>query len=403
MLSRFIAIAVLLASCVAFGDVDKPIGIKIGDGRLHPYFDLEGRYDSAVFGVAPAVQGDIAVRFRPGLKFELLGSNNTVNFGGNAEYVLYTGAFSSLTRQASRFQTDVSLDAAFNKTGAIEFQIGDQLLRSDRTNNPLLTIGVISLYNSLRVAVPIHPGGGALEVTPKAAWAVEFFEPLVSSCVPGMTCPTSPVTEMNYSNLNLGIGARWRFLPKTAVVFEGGVDYRTYFQTVASTRPATLMKLQVGLAGLISSKISVLALAGYGREFISGGQTFIAQAELGILLSDVTTFKLGYVRTMQPVPVYGLYGDDRGYLEGKTRFGRFSLLGTAAIDYLTFYGTATPTTPARQDTIFTLNIRPAIDIFSWFSIALAYNLNLRLSNLQTTLPGAQFTRHEVILTFSFIY
>jgi hypothetical protein len=410
MLSRFIAIVALLASCVALGQVEKPIGIKIGDGRLHPYFDLEGRYDSAVgyFGNPPTLQGDIAVRFRPGLRFELLGSDNTVNFNGNAEYVLFTGALSSGSREASRFQTDVGLDAAFNKTGAVEFQIGDQLVRSDRNNNPIFTIGVLSLYNSLRVAVPIHPGGGALEVTPKAAWAVEFFQPLIggqlNTCPAGNpACQSNLASSLNYSNLNLGLGARWRFLPKTAIVFDGGVDYRTYFN--GGNRPATLMKLQAGLAGLVSSKISVLLLAGYGRDFIgaNGASTFIAQAELGVLLSEITTFKFGYVRTLSPVPLYGVFGDDRGYLEAKTGIGRFSLLGSAAFDFLTFYGDPTnPLTPARQDSIFTLGVTPSVAIFSWFSVALAYNLNLRLSSANA-LPGSQFTRHEVILRLSFTY
>lgn len=417
MLSRFIAIVALFASCVALGQVEKPNGIKIGDGRLHPYLDLEGRYDSAVgyFGNPATLQGDIAVRFRPGLRFELLGNDNVVNFNGNAEYVLYTGAFSSGTREASRFQTDIGLDAAFNKTGAIEFQIGDQLVRSDRTNNPLVTIGLLSLYNNLRIAIPIHPGGGALEFTPKAAWAVEFFEPLIGGnqpppCQPGdPTCQSNLAYTMNYSNLNVGLGARWRFLPKTAVVFDGTVDYRTYFNVVG--RPSTLMKLQVGLAGLISSKISVLLLAGYARDLVfipptppatvfNPAQTFIAQAELGILLSDVTTFKIGYVRTLTPVPVYGVFGDDRGYLEGKTSIGRFSLLGSAAFDFLTFYGD-----PPRQDTIFSLGIRPSVAIFSWFSVSLAYNLNLRFSKLVGVLtpPGADFARHEVILGLNFSY
>ncbi len=404
---RIIAIIALLASCVALGQVEKPIGIKIGDGRLHPYLDLEGRYDSAVVGTVPLLQPDIAVRFRPGLRFELLGNDNVVNFNGNAEYVLYTGALSPAARGVSHFQTDIALDAALNKTGAIEFQFGDQLVRSDRNNNPVFTIGVLSLYNNLRVAVPIHPGGGALEFSPKAAWSVELFEPLIAGnpggCPVGNpACQSSLASTLNYSNLNVGLGARWRFLPKTAVVFDGGVDYRTYFNGNAATRPATLMKLQAGLAGLISSKISVLLLAGYGRDFISSGQTFIAQAELGVLLSEATTFKVGYVRTLQPVPVYGIFGDDRGYLEAKTAFGRFSLTGSAAFDYLTFYGGGTAATPQRQDSIFTLGVRPAVAIFSWFSVSLAYNLNLRLSNA-TTLPGSSFTRHEVILGLSFTY
>lgn len=411
MTSRLIAICALLTSCVALGQVEKPSGIKIGDGRLHPYFDLEGRYDSAVgyFGNPATLQGDIAVRFRPGLKFELLGTDNVVNFNGNAEYVLYTGAFNAGTRDASRFQTDVGIDAAFNKTGAIEFQIGDQLVRSDRNNNPVFTVGVLSLYNNVRIAVPIHPGGGALEFAPKVSWAVEFFEPLIRASLP--SCPANQpacqpllASSMNYSNLNAGLSARWRFLPKTAIVFDGGVDYRTYFNTVG--RPATLMKLQAGLAGLISSKLSVLLLAGYGRDFIgtNGASTFIAQAELGVLLSEATTFKFGYVRTLQPVPLYGVYGDDRGYIEAKFGISRFSLLGSAAFDFLTFYGDPNnPLTPDRKEAIFTLSVSPAVSIFSWFSIGLAYNLNLRLPTTTNPLPGSQFTRHEVILRFSFSY
>ncbi len=415
MSSRFIAIVALLASCVALGQVEKPAGIKIGDGRLHPYFDLEGRYDSAVgyFGTPPTLQGDIAVRFRPGLKFELLGSNNSVNFNGNAEYVLYTGALSTGSREASHFATDVGIEAAFNKQGAVEFQIGDQLLRSDRTNNPALTIAVLSLYNALRVAVPIHPGGGALEFTPKAQWAVEFFSPLIGGTL--VNCPAgNPLCQadaarlLDYSNLNAGLGARWKFLPKTAVVFDGTVDYRTYFNSVG--KPATLMKLQLGLAGLISSKISVLLLAGYGRDFVgvNPAQTFIAQAELGVLLSEATTFKFGYVRTLAPVPVYGIFGDDRGYLEAKTGIGRFTILGNASFDYLTFYNDPLV---IRNDSVISAGISPSVAIFSWFSVALAYNFNFRSSSQRdattgapvTKLPGSDITRHEVILRLSFTY
>ncbi len=396
MSSRLILIIGLLVSSAALAQVDANNGIKIGDGRLHPYLDLEGRYDSAVaYRNGTELKGDIALRVRPGLIFELLGTDNIVHFNGNAEYVFYPGLFDSVTRQASRFQTDVGLDAAFNKTGAVEFQIGDQLLRSDRTSNAALTIGALSLYNNVRIAVPIHPGGGALEFSPKASWAVEFFSPLVNS--------TTDLSVLNYSNLNVGLGARWRFLPKTAVVFDGTFDYRTYFNVPGV--PADLMKLQLGLAGLISSKISLLILAGYGRDFAraQAASTFIGQAEIGVLLSDLITFKGGYVRTIQPVPVYGTYGDDRGYLEAKVTVSRFSLLGTAAVDYLTFSPILAGA--PRADIAFSLGIAPAFRIFSWWSISAAYNLTLRTSNatvaVGTTPPS--FTRHEAILQLHFSY
>ena len=47
MSSRLIAICALLASAAAFAQVEKPTGIKIGDGRRHPSFDLERPSDTA--------------------------------------------------------------------------------------------------------------------------------------------------------------------------------------------------------------------------------------------------------------------------------------------------------------------------------------------------------------------
>lgn len=393
MSSRLILLFGLLASAAALAQVEEPNGIKVGDGRLHPYFDLEGRYDSAVAGNPGQLKGDIAVRFRPGLRFELLGADNVIQFNGNAEYVLYTGLLDSsgLTKKASRFQTDLGLDAAFNKSGPVEFQIGDQFIISDRTNNQVLTIGAKSTYNNARVAVPIHPGGGALEVSPKASYAVEFFEPLI------LPDSVPPLSDMNYSNLNVGLGARWRFLPKTAIVLDGGLDYRTYFNVVGT--PATLMKVQAGLAGLISTKISLLLLAGYGRDFgRSAASTVIAQAEVGILLSDLITFKAGYLRTIQPVPLYGTFGDDRGYGEARIGVGRFSLVGSGAFDFLSF-APAAPPVPARNDSVVTLSVSPSVKIFSWFAIVASYNLTVRLSSN----AASRFTRHEAILQLHFSY
>src|SRR5690242_5142012 len=58
-------------------------GIKVGSGRLHPYFDLETRLDSGVgyfapangeaapSGLSPDLSGDFAMHFRPGFKLEV--------------------------------------------------------------------------------------------------------------------------------------------------------------------------------------------------------------------------------------------------------------------------------------------------------------------------------------------
>lgn len=417
---RIAAVSVVLVAAAAFGQATgatnatpgapspaapptyQPNGIKIGDGRLHPFFDLEGRYDSAVgvFGNGQ-VAGDIALRFRPGLRFDLLNENHTVNFSGSGEYVLFTGLLSPAARDASRFQADVMLDTAFNKLGAVEFQIGDQLSRSDRTQNPALGVGVLSLFNNVRIAVPIHPGGRALEFTPKAAWAVELFEPLLGTpvgCAPtDPLCQAAQVSQLNYSNVNVGLGARWRFFPKTALVLDTNADFRTYFSGATTNRPATLFRAQAGLAGLITSKISVLATAGYGGEFLgTNAHTVIVQTEVGFLPSEGTSIRLGYTRNLAPVPIFGTYSDDRGYLDARALlFQRLSLGANLAFDYISFY------TGNRADTILSTGANVGFAFTSWLSAALAYNLQLRASN--STTAGTSFTRHEVIARITLQY
>ncbi len=404
--SLCVAVMLALASVTAFAEPLAENGIKIGDGRLHPYFDLEGRYDSAagLFGPTATLGGEIIMRFRPGVKFELTSPATAINFNGNAEYVWYTGAISSNSRDASRFQTDIGLDAAFNKTGPIEFQIGDQLTRSDRTANPAIGIGVISLFNNARVAVPIHPGGGALEVAPRGAFQVEFFEPLLPGAVPGCAandpkCQPTLLSTMNYYNIQVGLGAKYKFLPKTAAIFDAQLDFRNYFTAAATNRPATLFKTMVGMSGLITTKVSVVAQAGYGGEYLgSGAQTFIAQAEVGFLPNSVSAINIGYLRTLQPVPIYGTFGDDRGYLTARTElFDRLTLAANASIDFLTFY-----TAASRQDLVIGVGGGPTYRFTSWLSAALAYNLGLRTTSERTT-PGIAFARHEVIARITVAY
>ena len=413
-------VAALLAGfAVAQTAPTTPNGIKIGEGRLHPYLTLEGKYDSTagLFG-APGTttsSGDIAISIRPGLRFGLETPNTLVNFDGFGEYLWYTGLISPNARDLSRFQGGLSLDTAFNKAGAIEFQVGDQLTRSDRTNNPAAGIGLVSLYNSAYLAVPIHPGGGAIEVAPRVRWNVEFFSPLLQSvptgCTPGnILCDPNLAYALNYSNLQGGIGAKWKFLPKTAAVLDATFDYRSYFNNQVSTPsasntanvPSYLLRVQGGLAGLITSHIQVLLLVGGGGDWVTGGKTVIGQAEVGYLGNPITV-RAGYIRTMQPVPVLGVYGDDRGYAEMTAGFlsQRLKLRLFGSVDYLSYYSADN-----RNDLVGSGEASIGYSIFSWWSVALGYTIQGRqtLSSSSTTGVITQdYIRHEPRLTLTFSY
>ncbi|MEW5743076.1 MAG: hypothetical protein AB1938_29440 [Myxococcota bacterium] len=410
----------LLALLVLFAvpsaaEVPTAPGFKIGEGRLHPFLALDGRFDSVVgfFNIVGGVaqpSPEIIFHVRPGLKFDLTTDSTLVSFDGAAEYLWYTGLLSPSSTQLSRFQANVGLDAHFNKTGAVEVQVSDRLTRSDRTQNPAAGVGVISLYNNARLALPIHPGGRALEVTPSVAFGVEFFDPLLTGTITGCmagdpTCDPTLVGQMNYGNLTFGLGGRWKFLPKTALVLDANFDYRLYFTSGSNNLPGMVLRVQTGLIGLISPRISLTLLAGYGGNLAadpttmtSGPHTPIGHAEFAYLPSEASRLALGYVRTIQPVSSLGSFIDDRGYLQGRLGLlgGRLQLNAEVAADYFWYFQ---PT--QRNDLILSVGVGPTFIVASWFDTTATYRLSLRDST--TAAQSVNYVRHEATLNLNFHY
>lgn len=407
-------LALLVAPAARAQALVEANGIKIGDGRLHPFLNLLGRYDTAAgfFGANNTLAGEVIVQVQPGLRFVLDSDSTSIAFNGNAEYVWYTGLINPTSVNASRFQTSVGLDTAFNRDGAVEVQLGDQLTRSDRTQNAAVGIGVISLFNNAYLRFPIHPGGRALEFTPRVDWAVEFFQPLLGGAVPGcsagnITCDPANLSKMNYSSVIPGLGARWKFLPKTALTFDSSLNIRTYWNPTTGTGSnlnALVFGARVGLAGLITSHFAVTANVGYGGDFSNLGRggfsSVIAQVDLGWLPREGSSVHLGYSRTAQPVPVYGTFGDDRVYIEARATFlQRLGLTANFGFDNLTFYAPLNTTNFSRVDQLLTGGAALEYRFSSWFFAALQYGFSARLSATVST----QFVRHEPSLRLTFQY
>ena len=425
----FIAVALLSATSVlaqstpaattSSSGVAKPNGIKIGDGRLHPFLTVRAAYDSAVglfpvsgmMGAPLGLRGDFVITPTAGLNFNLDSGNTMVNFSGGAGYTWYTGLITSGSNNLSFISANVGLDTAFNRQGAVEFQVGDTFSRSNRSGNVAAGIGILSLFNSARAAAPIHPGGGAITITPAVRWDVEFFSPQLQAqrapdCMANdITCDPNLVQRMNYNNLNFALGGKWKFLPKTAVVADVSFDWRTYFNTtpdptgmVNSTTNlnAQLLRGTVGASGLITSRISALALVGGGYDF--GGSrngTFLAQAEVAYLGQDVTA-RLGYLRTLNPVPVFGVFGQDRAYAEVRaTLFGRLGLRGFGSYDHIQY------SQSSRRDHIVTAIAEISYQFVSIFSASLMYTLSYRSSSIDQS--AIEYIRHEPALTLTLTY
>jgi hypothetical protein len=161
--------------------------------------------------------------------------------------------------------------------------------------------------------------------------------------------------------------------------------------------PAYLLRGSLGLAGLITSRISTLLTIGGGGDLGgSGAATFIAQAEVAYLGSEVTA-RAGYLRTLNPVPIFGVYGQDRGYLEAKaTLLGRLTLRAFGALDYITYYSAS-----GRNDILATAVAEVAFRFVSFFSASASYTLTWRNSVIAA--PGSGYARHEPYLNLILSY
>ncbi len=385
-------------------------GFKVGDGRLHPYLDLETRLDSGV-GYFPAegsnvdqvsgeLSGDVLMHIRPGFRLEVPSPTLALTLNANVDYVLYTGWVTQAAPSASHLQATADFAARFNEEAPVSFVLADLFSRSDRTRTAAVGAGVLSLFNELRASVPIRPGGGAIEITPEVAWKMEFFQSLGTQRPVGCTagaCDPISLETFDYNNVSGGVDARWRFLPKTAVVVDTDFDLRSYFD---GTHPeARLLRGMAGLAGLVSPKVAVTAKAGWGQNFgETGGGTFLAHLEATYMMTPTMTFKGGYLRTLEPVSAYGLYRDDRGYVEARTLFGgKLALHGALAYDLLNFQSTATP----RSDNLLTADLGADYQFRPWLLGGVGYLLNTRSSSLAG--GGLNFNRHEGYLRMTVMY
>ncbi len=144
---------------------------------------------------------------------------------------------------------------------------------------------------------------------------------------------------------------RWRFRPRTALIYDGQISVRNFSDTNGAAfvlHQATPVRAKIGLEGLVTPRFSILGMIGYGAtlserlnsadftaeqydsiigtvelRFFPGGQPNAPSPDAKPSLL-VSTIALGYTRDFQASYLDDFYGLDRGYLRAEYFFaGRF--------------------------------------------------------------------------------
>jgi len=412
---RLLFAALLLAPLAAQADGQ---GIALSDdARLHFFFESELRYDSlagqggigASNGSGPTAvdPADFILHIRPGAKVIEQGTELQLTGLANIDYVDYTGWLAP-THQLSYLGAAVQAALAVGGQGPVGFNVSEAFNRSDQTTNPSLGIGSITDSNNLGARVAFRPGGGAIEAGLGYTFGIESYE-LHSAGDLGSSCTDSSCNGALYGDFDsqthrFALDARWKFFPKTAIVFDSSFELREYSTTVDSmgnviNRPSDPFLVEAGLAGLITEKVRLVLKGGYSNTLSQSGDTFsgpVAQLEAGWDPSETASITAGALRTVQPVSgTYGWYDDWRGYLSARVALGgRFALSGSANLDILFFANSD------RQDTQAMAQAALDVELFRMLHASIGAILTSRDSSL-----GGVFTyqRTEAFIRLNFTY
>jgi Putative beta-barrel porin 2 len=396
------------------GEKPQENGFKIGPGRLHLFLTEGLVYNSQAVAVPVSpgsstytLGGAFILHTRPGLNLNIDGDNNTFGLNGYIDYLYYTNWITAGASEASTLNAAAGLNGDFNRNGAVGFTISDTFSRSANTYTPSVAVGVISLYNQVSVGVPIRPGGRALEIVPHGAYGVEAFTqysgaPTNGSCnAPNSPCNPATLEQYNYQDFEGGVDVRLKFLPETAAIFTSNYDARIYSNTTVNPN-ASELKLQIGLAGLITTKLSAILKAGWAQGFGTGEiSTVIGQAEVSWLPTELATLTVGFLRDVYPVSGYGSYIDDRPYLSGKIFLGgRLQLSLTAAYDFFDY--ASSPQNPTgRNDSQLSFNAAATYQVARWFLVGGGLLFTYHTSSLDVN--STNYTQWEPYVEVTFTY
>jgi hypothetical protein len=374
-------------------------GIRFGGGVLHPYVEVEPRWDSNVTLEMDQEVGDLIVAVRPGARFEAEGARLRVHFDGRVSVIRYLGLEGDTT-DLSRLDVTVDLGLEVNPDGPLGLELEDRFTRGNETLSPSLPNAVISNANVLRLRVPYRPGGGALELSAGGAWTRESFEPWLEGivCDPAQAgCDSDTLAGLGYDELRGTGEVRWRFLPRTAASLRG-----TWVQRLpndpALSNEGSAVKVMGGVSGLVTSRFAATLEAGYGDTLGSAAEPYsswLANVQLEWIGNESRRARVGYSHDFEfdPGNATSLYGSDRVFLDARAAFGRFALVLDASWDLLDYV--------LADSTSQIVRAEPRVEtaLARWFWLGLGYRYTARSSTGSlASLPSWEYTKSEAWLT-----
>jgi hypothetical protein len=323
------------------------MGYRLGDLEVHPGVAGEFGYDSNFYyrgsGDKQPVVDVLRFRVTPSVSLSTLGAQRRgegteqqeppkVNFraGVAAIYNEYIPLKKREGDDPSKFR-NLGAVANFNlhilperPFGAVFF--GDLM----RTIQPSNASDTSFAYNRIQAGVGGElvwaPGGGLFDWRLGGRYDTTIFE-------------NDQYKGLNNNTATINTRGRWRFLPRTALMFDASQGFTRYTSRRAGTaylQDSDPLRARVGMTGLITQYFGFLGMVGWGTTFSHANSGMPAQNYDGLIAQAQLTFYptpapgladqpreasltlsqigLGYTRDFTNSYFGSYYSRDRGYL-----------------------------------------------------------------------------------------
>jgi hypothetical protein len=326
------------------------IGYRVGDFELHPGISGEFGYDSNFFHRGPTDEkgpvGSLRLRITPSFSVSTLSKQRLETAGGSPPDFEFRG----------------SVSATYNEFFPVSGpQSGRDLMSENRNVSGDLDLQLTILPNrpwsgtiyagAARSLTPSNQGiasesfnrimpraGGELIWTPGRG----LFDWRLGYGFSGTFFEAGSFSQLTNIQNQIQTRGRWRFLPRTALIYDARLGFISYTNPSAEGKTASHpLRSTIGVNGLITPSFSALAFVGWGTSFYStpaGGsdQNFnsvIGQLELkwfitpnpssdpGAATLSLSSLSVGFTRDFFDSYIGTYFERDRGYANLSYFFG----------------------------------------------------------------------------------
>lgn len=373
-----------------------PIGEK---SRIHTNFDTAIGFDSNPPRVDPATS-DWKAHFRPSIEVDVPGSS--VDLGLRGQFFIEQFFGTSGQAGDTKFGGDVGARLRLgSEDSVVGFELRDTLARTPSFFAELGTVGADEIrleqwHNRGLANLVLRPGGGALEFRLGYGNELLLYDQL-------------PKSQNHTANLE----AKWKFFPKTALVF--GADLGFFSATTvggSETNRASPLNISLGLQGQITPRLSTMLRVGYGDTFSWSGDFFSTIASENvrtvIVMTDFTyalmpgsSISIGFNRLVRPVILLDSYSSNAPYAKIQLSLMSRLMFGVYGSYEFREFGGAGAQTGSTQ--VAMVDTRVDYWFFEFLKGGLVYQLVHQTQGDAANPLLEEFTRHQALFTVGLYY